>query len=192
MIKPLVFPSILAGICISLGGCVYLSVSGIAGAVLFGFGLLVILVQQYKLYTGVVGFIDFNKPFSELFRVTGILIFNIVGCILTGEALRIANPSLIEWSSDIIQARQELSPLSVFILAVGCGFIMTAIVSCYKLRGDFWALFLGIPLFILCGLIHCIADAFYISVSHQLYNNYYIAILGNFIGCNLWRINNAS
>ena len=52
--------AILAGIFISVGCIVNLNVGGIAGAVLFAFGLLAVVHYQLKLYTGTAGFFDFR------------------------------------------------------------------------------------------------------------------------------------
>lgn len=56
------------------------------------------------------------------------------------------------------------------------------------------ALLLGVPVFILCGFAHSIADAFYflISPSDLLLQPavlfvYVCEVLGNFVGCNLYR-----
>ena len=53
---------------------------------------------------------------------------------------------------------------------------------------------LGVPVFILCGFAHSIADAFYFLVSpaEQLLRGEVLAVyvsevLGNFVGCNLYR-----
>ena len=52
------FPlAILAGICISIGCVVNLRVGGVAGAVLFAFGLTTVVYYGLKLYTGTAGFI---------------------------------------------------------------------------------------------------------------------------------------
>jgi formate/nitrite transporter FocA (FNT family) len=57
-------------------------------------------------------------------------------------------------------------------------------------------LLLGVPLFILCGFPHCIADAFYyltcpfellLQNKGIILLNYLCIVLGNFIGCNLYR-----
>ena len=55
-------------------------------------------------------------------------------------------------------------------------------------------LLLGVPVFILCGFAHSIADAFYflVSPSEQLLQVpvlvvYVSEVLGNFVGCNLYR-----
>ena len=47
--------AIIAGICISIGCVVNLRVGGVAGAVLFAFGLLAVVHYKLKLYTGTAG-----------------------------------------------------------------------------------------------------------------------------------------
>ena len=59
-----IIDSILAGICISLGGVAFLKVGGIVGAVLFSFGLITVVCYKMKLYTGVSGFVAFTLMFS--------------------------------------------------------------------------------------------------------------------------------
>ena len=61
-------------------------------------------------------------------------------------------------------------------------------------KGKMLPLLLGVPVFILCGFVHSIADAFYflISPSAQLLQAdvlivYVFEVLGNFVGCNLYR-----
>jgi formate/nitrite transporter FocA (FNT family) len=86
------------------------------------------------------------------------------------------------------------------LLAIGCGILMTASVNFAKKGNElkYWLpLLLGVPLFILCGFPHCIADAFYyLSCPYTiLWNykwiilvNYIFIVIGNFIGCNLYRV----
>ena len=69
---------------------------------------------------------------------------------------------------------------------------MTLIVKGGRDRNQLLILF-GIPLFILLGFYHSIADAFYMMcVEEQLRNDfiltYLIIVLGNFIGCNIPRL----
>ena len=69
---------------------------------------------------------------------------------------------------------------------------MTFIVKGGRDRNQLLILF-GIPLFILLGFYHSIADAFYMMcVEDQLRNDfkltYLIIVLGNFIGCNIPRL----
>ena len=56
------------------------------------------------------------------------------------------------------------------------------------------ALLLGVPTFILCGFTHSIADAFYFLVAPkellmqpEVAGLYVAEVLGNFVGCNLYR-----
>jgi formate/nitrite transporter FocA (FNT family) len=61
-------------------------------------------------------------------------------------------------------------------------------------KGKMLPLLLGVPVFILCGFAHSIADAFYflVSPSEQVLQAsvlivYVSEVLGNFVGCNLYR-----
>ena len=63
-----VFPSaILAGLCISIGCVVNLRVGGVAGAVLFAFGLTTVVYYGLKLYTGTAGVIRCHGEKGEIF-----------------------------------------------------------------------------------------------------------------------------
>jgi len=186
-----VFPlAILAGICISIGCVVNLRVGGVAGAVLFAFGLTTVVYYQLKLYTGTAGFIRRHGDWAMLFVV---LIGNIVGCALMAAMIGYAQPDCIEPAAKILAGRLAKGPLACTLLAVGCGFIMTTAVE-FARKGKMLPLLLGVPVFILCGFAHSIADAFYFLVSpaEQLLKGdvllvYVCEVLGNFIGCNLYR-----
>ena len=52
----LLISSVLAGVCIGLGGYVNLVMGGIIGAVMFSFGLLSVVHYGLALYTGKSGF----------------------------------------------------------------------------------------------------------------------------------------
>ena len=60
---------------------------------------------------------------------------------------------------------------------------------------NYLPLLFGVPVFILCGLPHCVADAFYYALAllngrltSTLLMAWLWAIIGNYIGCNLPRI----
>ena len=182
--------AILAGLCISIGGVVNLRVGGVEGAVLFAFGLTTVVYYKLKLYTGTAGFIRARGDWSMLFTV---LAGNIVGCWLTALAIRYAQPDVIEPASNILAGRLAKGPWACGLLAVGCGFIMTTAVQ-FAREGKMLALLLGVPVFILCGFTHSIADAFYFLVcpAEQMLSLpvlviYVAEVLGNFVGCNLYR-----
>jgi formate/nitrite transporter FocA (FNT family) len=61
-------------------------------------------------------------------------------------------------------------------------------------KGKMLTLLLGVPVFILCGFTHSIADAFYFLLSPaelllqtEVLIVYLAEVLGNFVGCNLYR-----
>jgi formate/nitrite transporter FocA (FNT family) len=186
-IIPLAF---LAGICISIGCVVNLRVGGVAGAVLFAFGLTTVVYYGLKLYTGTAGFIRMKGDWTMLALV---LVGNIIGCLLFAWLIAYAQPDCIEPASKILAGRLAKGPFACFLLAIGCGFIMTTAVE-FARKGKMLPLLLGVPVFILCGFAHSIADAFYflVSPSEQVLQTqvlvvYVSEVLGNFVGCNLYR-----
>ena len=76
LFREVIPPAILAGICISIGCVVNLRVGGVAGAVLFAFGLTTVVYYGMKLYTGTAGFIRRQGDWSMLILV---LEGNIIG-----------------------------------------------------------------------------------------------------------------
>lgn len=194
--------SILAGITIGIAGWGYLANSNIIGAILFSFGLLTVVSYKMKLYTGTAGFVDFKnengktviaKPLLELLLVLG---GNIIGCLLVGLLARLSPIDLTGSAQKILEGRLAIGAIRGGLLAIGCGFIMTTAVT-FARKGQYLPLLFGVPLFIICGFPHCVADAYYyLTVPFDFIANnfsdvllFYIAIVfGNFIGCNLYRL----
>ena len=190
--KNLIHSAIMAGICIGIAGFGYLAVGGIVGAVTFAFGLLAVVHYRLKLYTGTAGF--FVK--GELAQLCTILAMNIVGCLLVALMARMSPMPLQEAAQHILEGRLNAGIVQSGVLAIGCGFIMTTAVK-WGREGKFLPLLFGVPLFIICGFPHCIADAFYylcVPVDYLTANAgqvlllYAAIVLGNFIGCNLYRL----
>jgi formate/nitrite transporter FocA (FNT family) len=180
--------AIIAGICISIGCVVNLRVGGVAGAVLFAFGLLAVVHYKLKLYTGTAGFIRAKGDWG---LITFVLLGNIIGCGLTALAYAYAQPDILPPDIAIVQSRLTKGPLACFLLAIGCGFIMTTAVQ-FGREGKFLPLLFGVPVFILCGFAHSVADAFYFLAVPEMYSMqllvvYVAEVLGNFVGCNLYR-----
>ena len=190
--KNLIHSAIMAGICIGIAGFGYLAVGGIVGAVTFAFGLLAVVHYRLKLYTGTAGF--FVK--GELAQLCTILAMNIVGCLLVALMARMSPMPLQEAAQHILEGRLNAGIVQSGVLAIGCGFIMTTAVK-WGREGKFLPLLFGVPLFIICGFPHCVADAFYylcVPVEYLTANTgqvlllYASIVLGNFIGCNLYRL----
>lgn len=182
---------LLAGFCLSIGATAYLKAGSLAGAVLFAFGLATIVSFRWALFTGMAGFTSrggYLKLFSTLF-------FNAAGCwfgaLCTDSVAEIQTGSV-----NIIATRCEAGPFNCFMLSILCGFIMTASVK-FARKGNWLPLVLGIPAFIISGLPHCVADTFYLAACgteclsiywKSLLLVYPMEVLGNFVGCNLYRI----
>lgn len=188
----LIRSAVMAGICIGIAGFGYLAEKSIVGAVLFAFGLLTVVSYKLKLYTGTAGFIKKG----EVGQLLLILLGNIVGCLFVALIARCSPMPLQETAQGILAARLETGAMRCGILAVGCGFIMTTAVT-FARKGNNYPLLFGVPLFIMCGFPHCVADVYYyltVPVAFLTENACDIAtlylsiVLGNFLGCNLYRI----
>lgn len=180
--------SVLSGVCIGLGGAIFVKLGGIFGAIMFAFGLLTVIQYKLPLYTGIAGFINIKQT-NEWYKMFVALIGNIIGCYLLSLLFR--NNEIFD-TTNIIQSRIDSGFLQSFLNAIGCGIIMTLIVDGARNGNQLLVLF-GIPLFILLGFYHSIADAFYASlIDYKLlleYVPYYCLIIsGNFIGCNIPRV----
>ena len=198
MIK-LLRSSIFAGIAIGAAGFGFLA-SGIqsdnygplVGAVLFSFGLLTVLGYRLKLYTGTAGFIKKNE-IGELFMI---LLGNIFGCMCMALLTRMSPMDIQAAAQKILELRLRTGVLKCGLLGIGCGFIMTTTVA-FARKGNIAPLLLGVPLFIVCGFPHCVADAFIFLAAPfdflaanvwKVLPLYICIVLGNFVGCNLYRI----
>ena len=182
------FPfAILAGIFIGIAGFGYLAVGGIVGAALFAFGLIGVVSYKCKLFTGTAGYV--NEDWLDLFWI---LIGNLIGTFLVGLMSRVSPMHLNEAAEKIVAIKMSIPTGHLFVLAIGCGFLMTTAVE--FARKDHWLpLLFAVPMFILCGFPHCIADSFYIFACTKFTNvgllilKYIAIVLGNTVGCNLFR-----
>lgn len=188
----LIRSSIFAGFIIAIAGLGYLAIGGLAGAVLFSFGLLTVVGYKLKLYTGTAGFIDKGGIPDLMIILAG----NIAGCLLGALLTRASNMDLQAAAQKILEIRLQNGPLKCGLLGIGCGVIMTTSVT-FAREKNYLPLLFGVPLFIVCGFTHCVADAFYYcSVPFSFIKAnfpdvlaiYVSIVIGNFIGCNLIRI----
>ena len=182
--------AIVAGICIGIAGFGNLAIGGIAGPVVFAFGLCTVVCYKVKLFTGTAGFIQSREELGNLLLI---LSGNILGCLLVGLLARLSPLPIQENAGNILQGRLSTGILPCRALAIGCGFIMTAAVR-FARQGTWWPLLFGVPLFIFCGFPHSIADAFYYLaapvslLSWKVLGLYAAIVAGNFVGCNLTRL----
>ena len=187
--------AIFAGIYIGTAGFGYLtagiqSFGSLFGSILFALGLLAIVGYRLKLFTGTAGFIKRD----DVGTLAIILIGNIIGCFLMGLITRVSpmGDAIQVAATNILNTRISTGVFGCGILAIGCGILMTTAVT-FARQKNFIPLLLSVPLFIVCGFPHCVADAFYYltipnSLTVELIGIYLSTVLGNAIGCNLYRI----
>ena len=182
--------SIFAGLLIGTGGLVYLRVGGVAGAVLFAFGLLCVVMCSAQLFTGKAGFL----PYKDVPKLVAMIALNAVGCAVAALIASYSSSDALVTNLDaIINARLAAPWYKILVTSVGTGMIMTLAVYGARQK-HYLPLLFGVPVFILCGLPHCVADAFY-YITAVFYGNFewalliawFWAIVGNYIGCNLPR-----
>lgn len=191
--------SIFAGIYIGTAGFGFLA-SGIqsevygslVGAVLFSLGLMAVVGYKLKLYTGTAGFIKKN----EVGELLMILFGNIIGCLFVGLLARVSPMDIQGAAQRILELRLKTGAVRCGLLGIACGLLMTTSVR-FAREKHYLPLLFAVPLFIVCGFTHCVADAFYylcVPVAFlkthalEILGVYACIVLGNLIGCNLYRI----
>lgn len=187
------FLSTFAGISISLGGLLFLLIpNSIIGAIFFSVGLFLVLTRGYNLFTGKVAYLPDNKKIPYIFYLIIMWLGNFLGTTLISLTIRYSSlyNKVFERVSAINISKTSQGHLSAFILAILCGVIIYLAVENYKTNkheiGKYIGIFILIPLFIICGFEHCVADMFYFSLTNDLILDkviYLVIItLGNSIG----------
>lgn len=188
--------AIFAGVYIGVAGFGFLAAStqppygNLVGAILFALGLMSIVGYKLKLFTGTAGFIQKNE-IGSLFTI---ILGNIIGC-LSVALLTSCSPmadAIKSAATNIMLMRMETCAVGCGLLAIGCGLLMTTAVHFAKQKNYLPILF-AVPLFIICGFPHCVADAYYYLIAQNYWTpellwTYISIVLGNAVGCNLYRI----
>ena len=182
--------SIFAGLLIGIAGLVFLHVGGLGGAILFAFGLMSVTLCKALLFTGKAGYL----PYKESLQLLPMVVGNVVGCLITAYiGYYTMNEGSLSTLSTIMAAREAASWHGILATSIGTGVIVT--LALYGSRkGNYLPLLYGVPVFIMCGLPHCIADAFYYWVAilngdfaMWMLLAWFWSVVGNYIGCNLPR-----
>lgn len=167
--------SVLAGLIIALSGWMYLSVSNpIIGAFLFSCGLLAVRIYNLNLFTGKIQYM-----ITREYKWYDYIIF-LVGNFIGVTLITVISRNLVINAADsisIIKASQSFG--DALIKGVGCGILMS-LATCKK--SPLWMCILCVMGFILAGFNHCIADYYYLSITHSFTWSFSATILGNIIG----------
>lgn len=178
-----------AGLAISIGGTVYLSVDNkIIGSLLFAVGLYAIVLNGLFLYTGKVGYLVVQSDKIEYLGLLAITwLGNLAGTWIGAVAvLNTRIQGIRENAVGICETKLADGPLSIFLLAIFCGILMYIAVDGFKEKENPLILFFCVSVFILSGFEHCIANMFYFSIAGawSLKTIVYLIImtLGNSLG----------
>ena len=179
--------SICAGILIAIGGSVFLACENrIAGAVLFSVALLCICYKGYYLYTGKVGYLVESHRAADITALLIGLFGNLVTACLLGSVIRYAVPGIGRAAETLCPGKLEQSFLQTLLRAMFCGVLMYLAVSIFRDKKTPIAILFGLPVFILSGFEHSIADMFYFGASGTVNGRVvffvFTAVLGNSIG----------
>lgn len=158
--------SLCAGILITIGGTVFLSCENkTVGAVLFSVALLCICYKSYYLFTGKIGYIVEKHTKQDFLNLDIGLFGNLAATFFLGMLLRTVLPNIGEKAAEMCSAKLAQFPLYTFIRGFFCGILMYLAVSIYKEKNSILGILFCVPVFILCGFEHSIADMFYLGAS---------------------------
>ena len=185
---------LLAGIMIAVGGTVFLACFGdgsmvnkTIGAFFFSIALLSICYKGYSLYTGKIGFIP-EKHDREAFSILlwGLL-GNLIATVALGYALRAAIPAIGGVAEVLCTARLTQVWWQTLLRGIFCGILMYMAVSIYRDKQTISGILFCVPVFILAGFEHSVANMFYFGAAGMFFSVnsiIYLAIvvLGNTVG----------
>lgn len=174
--KKLILRSIGASLFIGLGVYILLTLNNPLGAILFSFGLLGICVLKLNLFTGKCGFIMTDKVTWKELGI--ILITNLIFGYIFGLIFSFTNTELI--SIALLKISTWSISLSYLLKSMLCGSIMYIAVKMYEETKI--GILYGIPLFILCGFQHCIANVIILGIANTFSPALFVCIIGNFLG----------
>lgn len=178
---------ILAGLCIALGGSVFLACDNkYIGALLFCVALLTICSFSFSLYTGKIGLIVENHKKEDFIVVTTALLGNALSCAVFGLMIKEGLPALSEKSAEICLSKLAQFPSQTFIRGIFCGVLMYVAVWIYSNKKSIAGILFCVPVFILSGFEHSIADMFYFATANNFSKNAAVFLLlvvfGNTVG----------
>lgn len=161
--------SMLAGLAISIGCIVYLSVGGGAlGAFLFSIGLLLVIVFKFNLFTGKVCYISPHP--ADMTNIIKILIGNLLMASVVGTLVHFMKPDLAVIALEISENKMA-EGLWLIPLAMLCNFMIYFAVEAVRRSGtpqSYLIVILSVMVFILCGFEHSIANTCYFAIGGTL------------------------
>ncbi len=163
--------AMMAGIFIGIAGLIYLSVeSKVLGAVLFSFGLLMVVSKGYYLYTGKVGYLlPYTKGYLIILGKT--IIGNLIGISLVGLLFRFSGQdSVINQAVLMVSSKLDRTWYQALVLSIFCGMMMYVGVQGYKaMKLDLLKVLIvifAVTIFILAKFEHSVANMLYFALGN--------------------------
>ena len=187
-VRASVLDGVLAGMMVSIGGTVLLSCDNrYLGALLFCIALLAICYFGFNLYTGKVGFLLADHSAETLKLTFTGLLGNFLGTLLFGLLIAAALPQLREAALAACEKRLTQLPMQTLLRGCFCGLLMYVAVWTFREKKTVLGILFCIPVFVLSGFEHSIADMFYLSLAGTVFRAQsllflLLVVLGNSIG----------
>ncbi len=188
----------LAGMLISIGGAVFLACyaknadgslafSYYVGAFMFPIALLCICMKGYSLYTGKIGYVLSAHKKEDISVLLLGLAGNVLGTAAFGYLCGWVFPNMKETATVLCTAKLGQGYLFGLLRAFLCGILVYLAVDIYKNNNkSTLGVLIGIPVFILSGYEHSIADMFYFAAygvaSWQSFGYICMILIGNSLG----------
>ncbi len=158
--------SISAGILIAIGGSVFLACDNrYIGSLLFSVALLCICYLGYYLFTGKIGYLTEDHSPGNIMRLLTGLAGNLTVTFLLGLLIRYTVPSLGEKAAVICEDKLGQTFMQTLIRAVFCGILMYLAVHIFREKNTPIGILFCVPVFILSGFEHSVADMYYFGAS---------------------------
>lgn len=179
--------SLGAGVMIGIGGTVNLALcaqgKNVEGAIFFAVALLTICYLGLHLFTGRVGYIvNSKKVLPDIVLLITCIVGNLVGTAISGIVCGEATPAIIDIALNMCEGKLERSLLSTVASAFMCGILMYVAVAIFKERNSIAGIVFCVPVFILSGYEHSIADMFYFFAAGMISVDAVIFIITVVIG----------
>jgi len=168
----IILRAVMAGLFIGIAGLIFLSVENkTLGALLFSFGLLMVVSKGYFLYTGKVGYaLPYQKGYLNILLKT--LLGNIIGIGAVGLIFQLSGMTEVITSAEMIFiSKLSKTWYEAFILAIFCGMMMYVGVNGYKKYDNpilkVLIVIFAVVIFILAKFEHSIANLLYLFLGNH-------------------------
>ena len=159
----LIVLSICGGICISLGGMAFLASNDrFVGSILFSVGLLSIVVHKFKLFTGVISYVQRND--ESAYNALLVLLGNIFGVMIAGLIYNLCCQDT-SVALKIVTTKMADPLYATFFKAMLCNMLIYLAVDEWSSSKNSILLILAVSTFVYCGWDHCIANMFYMTAA---------------------------